>query len=135
MATNKGNWSGDQDFLFDVAVLRRRFMDCDIVGDLHGMVSSVKLLFIVCEPKLIKFKPEEEGKMIKDVESNLGSIVFIDGISGRQVQTDGTRYNKGVLMSYTEQIFRNLLIKLQKAGIYTRNISDVKEALGDFSGS
>jgi len=135
MAGNTRNWSGDQDFIWDVAVLRRRFMECCVNQDLTGMVSSIKLLFYVCEPKILNQHPEEDDKKIKHVESLLWSTVFIDGVSGKVVETDGTRFNKKILMNYTEDIFRSLLIKLQKAGIYTRNVTSPKESLGDFEGS
>lgn len=135
MAGSSRNWSGDQDFIFDVAVLRRRFMECCINQDLFGMISSIKLLFYVCEPKILNQNPEEDDKKIKNVESQLWTTVFVEGASGRTVETDGTRFNKKILINYTENIFRSLLIKLQKAGIYTRNVASVKESLGDFEGS
>ena len=135
MATTTKNWSGDQDFLFDVAVLRRRFMDTDINQDLYGMVTSLKLLFYVCEPKLLSLNPKIEADNIKWIEDRLGATVYIDGVSGRQVQTDGTRYNTKILMDKCEEVFRSLLVKLQKAGIYTRNTTDPKDVLGNFEGS
>ncbi len=129
------SWSDDSGFLIDFSVLKRRFIDCDITQDLYGMVSSLKLLLYVTEPKLQAHNPKEEADKIKWLEQSLASTIFIDGQTGRQVETDGTRANKRILMDYSEEIFRSLLMKLQKAGIYTRNTRNIKDVLGDFSGS
>jgi hypothetical protein len=135
MATGSRNWSGDNDFLIDIATLKRLYMDANYTQNLSAMIGSLKLLFYVSEPKLLSHKPEEEDKAIKWLEDNLGSTIFVDGLTGKQVETDGTRFNKGVLMRKSDETFRNLLNKLQKAGIYTRNTRNVKDVLGDFSGS
>lgn len=128
------NWSADHEFIFDLTVLRRLFMERCVHQDLNGMITSLKLLFYVCEPKLLTRHPEEEEEMIKHVESKMWTTQFVDGQTNRLVETDGTRYNKKVLMDYTEKIFRSLLIKLQKAGIYTRNVANITDSLGDFEG-
>lgn len=135
MAIGTKNWSGDQDFLGDLATLKRLYMDANYTQDLPAMIGSLKLLFYVSEPKLQAHNPEEINNNIEWLENNLGSTVFVDGLTGRQVETDGTRFNKGVLMRKSDETFRKLLHKLQKAGIYTRNTRNVKDVLGDFSGS
>ena len=56
--TNR-QWSADYQFLEELTVLKRWFMDCDITGNIYGMSNALKLLLIICTPKLTKFKPEK----------------------------------------------------------------------------
>jgi hypothetical protein len=132
-ATNR-QWSADYQFLEELTTLKRWFMDCDICGNIYGMSNAVKLLLIICEPKLTKFKPEEEKKRIKWIEDNLHMIQYFNS-EGKIVETDATRANKKTMMAHLEQTFSNILNKLQKAGVYTRANTESREALGDFSGS
>jgi hypothetical protein len=109
-------------------------MDCDISQNVYGMSNALKLLLMICEPKLAKFSPEDEKVRIQWVEDNLHTTVFFNS-EGKVVETDGTRYNKKIIMNHLEQTFSNILNKLQKAGVYTRSNVERSEALGDFSGS
>ena len=132
-ATNR-QWSADYQFLEELTILKRWFMDCDIGGNIYGMSNAAKLLLIICEPKLLKFHPEEEKARIKWIEDNLHMTQYYSN-EGRAVETDSTRYNKKVMMNHLEQTFSSILHKLQRAGVYTRANTESKEALGDFSGS
>ena len=98
------------------------------------MSNAVKLLLIICEPKLLKFKPEEEKARIQWIEDNLHTIQFFNA-EGKSVETDGTRNNKKIMMTHLEETFSRILKKLQQAGVYTRANTERSEALGDFSGS
>ena len=131
--TNR-QWSADFQFLEELTILKRWFMDCDIAGNVYGMSNAVKLLWIICEPKLAKFNPQEEKERIDWIQDNLHMIQYVNA-EGRAVETDATRNNKKIMMTHLETTFSNILLKLQKAGVYTRANTERSEALGDFSGS
>jgi len=136
MASGGGNrqWSADFQFLEELTILKRWFMDCDITQNIYGMSNAIKLLLIICEPKLNKFNPEEEKERVKWVEDNLHNTVYFNS-EGHPVETEGTRSNKKIMMAHMEETFSKILNKLQKAGVYTRSNVERSEALGDFSGS
>lgn len=127
-------WSADLQFIQELTILKRWFMDAGITENVPAMVQALKYLLMITEPKMIKQKPEVELERVKWAEKNLYSIQYYNA-EGQAVETDGTRANKKILMSFLEETFRNTLKKLQESGVYTRTGIDMKESLGDFSDS
>jgi len=127
-------WSADWHFILDLTTLKRWYMDANAQEDLYKMTTALKLILALSRPKLKKYSPEEESKRIAWIEDNLNKTEYINN-EGKSIATSGTMYNKRVITKYIEITFDMLLDKLQRAGVYTKNTMDKRDAGGDFQGA
>ena len=120
------NWSADGMFIMNVNELERTFLEAKFRNDYQHMYHAVESIELLIAPKL---KEEEAEKFRDRVRYISGGVHKIPIVSeGRQI---GERVNiKFSVIRDLIDLFRNMLITLQRHGIYTKQIRDRKKALG-----
>ncbi len=123
------NWSGDFYFLTNINSLLQAFTLSHFEDDLMEKYNSLVMLDTIISPK-IKTNFDKEMKWLT---ANIYKIEQKDPTTGKTLSVNVPL--KQSIKEYMQRILKQMLIELEREGIYTKKVQDPRKAMGNFGGS